>query len=68
MVQEMQCNPWVVSNFNALSYNIGPKVNKEISFNLLENMLLLFTKVRAFSFARDIKERFEAKIRKSKGR
>ena len=38
-------------------------VNKEISLNLLENMLLLFTKVCAFSFARDAKKdlRLESK-------
>ena len=48
-------------------YNIEPKVDKEISLNLLENMLL-FTKVRAFSFTRDVKERFKARIKKPKSR
>ena len=43
--------------FSSIIYNVKPKVNKEISFSLLENMLLQFTKLRAFSFARDVKEK-----------
>ena len=61
----MQGSPCVISNFGALCYNIQPKVNKEISLNLLENMFLIFTKVRVFSFARDVKERFNARIKKN---
>ena len=68
LAQEMQDSPCVISNFDALCYNIEPNVNKEISLNLLENMLLLFIKVRALSFARDVKERFKAKIEKTKSR
>ena len=60
LVQEMQGNPCVISDFGALCYNIEPNVNKEISLNLLENMSL-FTKVCEFSFARDVKERFKAR-------
>ena len=65
--QEMQGSPCVIASFEALCYNIEPKVNKEISLNLLENMLLmlLFTKVHAFSFARDVKARFKARIKKT---
>ena len=70
LVQEMQGSPCVVLNFDALCYNVEPKVNKEISLNSLENMLLLFTKVQASSFARDVKERerFKARIKKPKRR
>ena len=63
LVQEIQGGPCIISNFDALCYNIGPKVNKETSLNLLENMLFLFTKVCAFSFARDVKERLKARIK-----
>ena len=66
LVQEMQSSLCVFSNFDGLCYNIEPKVNEEISLNLLENMLLLFTKVCAFSFARDVKERFKARIKNPK--
>ena len=34
LVQEMQGSPCVILNFDALCYNIEPKVNKEISLNL----------------------------------
>ena len=37
-------------------YNIEPKVNEEISLNLLENMLSLYAKVHALSFVRDVKK------------
>ena len=66
LVQGMKGNPCVISNFDALCYDIEPKLNKEISLNLLENMLLLFTKVPAFSFARDVKETLKARIKKKK--
>ena len=36
---------------------IEVKVNEEIRLNLLENMLLLFAKVHAFSFGRDVKKK-----------
>ena len=62
----MQENSSVISNFDALCSNIDPKVNKEISLNISEGMLLLFTKVCAFSFARDVKEKFKAKSKKTK--
>ena len=64
----MQDTSCVISNFDVLCYNIEPKVNKEISLNLLENMLLFFTKVRALSFARDVKERFKTRLKKTKSR
>ena len=58
-----------VSNFNSLCYDIEPRVNKEkekISFNLLEDMLTLFTTVQSFSYAKDIKEKHKIKSNKSK--
>ena len=64
----MQTNSIVISNFNSLCYDIEPRVNKEISFNLLENMLTLFTTVRSFSYAKDIKEKHKIKSNKSKSR
>ena len=47
-------------------YNIEPKVNEEISLNLLENMLSLYAKVHALSFVRDVKKWFQARIKKVK--
>ena len=62
----MQTNSIVISNFNSFSYDIEPRVNTEISFNLLENMLTLFMTVRSFSYAKDIKEKDKIKSNKSK--
>ena len=65
---KIQGSPCVISNFDALCYNIEPKVDKEISLNFLENMLLLFIKVHVFSFARDVKEKSKARIKRPKSR
>ena len=62
-VHEIQNYPCVISKFDALCYSIEPKPNKKISLNLLKYIKLLFKKVRAFSFARDVKERFMARTR-----
>ena len=56
LVQEMQTNYIIISNYDSLRYSIEPNVNKELSLNLVESMLELSVKVRMFSFARDIKE------------
>ena len=39
LVQEMQTNSLIISNFNFLCYDIEPRINKEI--NLLEIMEIL---------------------------
>ena len=56
LVQEMQTNSIIISNYDSLRYSIEPNVNKDLSLNLLESMLELSVKVQMFSFARDIKE------------
>ena len=51
LVQEMQADSIIISNYDSLCYSIEPKVNKELklkSLNLLESMLELFLKVRMF--------------------
>ena len=68
-LQEMQANSIIISNYDSLCYSIEPKVNKELSLNLLESMLELFVKVWMFSFARDIKEKDnKVKSKKMKAR
>ena len=68
LVQEMQANSIIISNYDSLCYSIEPKVNKELSLNLLECMLELFVKVQMFSFVRDIKEKHKVKNKKLKAR
>ena len=50
LVREMQANSIIISIYDSLCYNMEPKVNKELSLNLLESILELFVKVRMFSF------------------
>ena len=50
LVQEMQANSIIISIHDSLCNNMEPKVNKELTLNLLESMLELFVKVRMFSF------------------
>ena len=66
LVQEIQANSIIISNYDSLCYSIEPKVNKELSLNLLECMLELFVKVQMFSFVRDIKEKHKVKNKKLK--
>ena len=66
LVQEMQANSIIISNYDSLCYSLEPKVNKELSLNLLASILELFVKVRMFSYARDIKEKNKTKQRTKK--
>ena len=56
LVHVMLQNSVVVSNFKSICYGIDPEVNKEISLNLLEQILVLFVRLRTFSFAKDVRE------------
>ena len=60
LVHVMLQNSVVVSNFKSICYGIVPKVNKEISLNLLEQILVLFVRLRTFSFAKDAREKQKA--------
>ena len=68
LIKEMQTKSIIISNYDLLCYSIEPKVNKELSLNLLESMLELFVKVRMFSFASDVKEKHKVKNKKTKAR
>ena len=66
LVQEMQANSIIISNYDSLCYSTESKVNEELNLNLLEIMLELFVKVQLFS--RDIKEKNRVKNKKVKAR
>ena len=68
MVFEMLKDCTVMSKYHSICYGIDPKVNKEISMNLLEHILSLFVKVRVFSYAKDIREKHKVTNKKSKKR
>ena len=54
-------NCHVVSNYRLICYGAEPKVPDEICFNILEKMFMLFTRVRTFSYDKDIPEKCESK-------
>ena len=54
LVLESLKNSTLVSNFNAICMSTETALDKEIGFNLLEEMIMLFIRVRTFSFAKDV--------------
>lgn len=68
IVHKMLENPSILSNFKSACYEVEPQVDEEVSLNLLEHMLTLFTKVRTFSYAKDIREKHKAAKQNSKKR
>ena len=57
LVDNMFQNSTILSNFKSICHDIDPKVDKEISLDLLERILILYVRVRAFSYAKDIREK-----------
>ena len=69
MISSLMNNTEVVSFFNTLAETgEGDPIEAELKYNLLEGMLKLYLRVRAFSLARDItdKHKFSAKKNKAK--
>ena len=55
---------WVIANMNSIRRSCDPEVKKEIAMNLMEDLLTLYIRVRAHSYAKD-QQQFH-KISKSK--
>ena len=68
LVYLMLQNNVVISNFKNICYDIDSEVNKEISLNLLEQILTLFVRLRTFSFAKDVRENQKASKKTAKKR
>ena len=66
LVNEMLKDSVIISNLNNIRYNTEVQIDKEISFSLLESMLVLFTRVRSFSYARDIREKHQINKRQAR--
>lgn len=58
LVFEMLQDCFVISSFKNICYNSELEVGKEVAFNILESMLLLFVRVRSFSYADDVREKY----------
>ena len=52
MVSELLRNSSVLCNFNKLRNMTTEKVSKEITFNLLDQLVLLYIRVRTFSWVK----------------
>ena len=61
-------NYTITSNFKTVCYDIDPKVDSEISMNLMEQIVTLFVRIRTFSFAKDVHEKHKAAKKSSKKR
>ena len=55
----------IISSLNNVCYSTEVQIDKEISFSLLESMLVLFTRVRSFSYARGIHEKYQINKRQA---
>ena len=49
-------NSLVQSHYYNVYSSISPKVSKENAVNLLEELMLLYLRIRSHSFAKDVKE------------
>ena len=58
----------VQSHYYNIYSSVSPKVSKENAVNLLEELILLYLRIRSHSFAKDVKETFKMKSKKSKQR
>ena len=55
-----------MSSYQLICCGVEPKVPDEICFNIVEKMLMLFTRVRAISYAKDIREKYKSKKKQVK--
>ena len=68
IVSEVRKNMIVKSNFKSLYESVDLGIDKEVSCNLLEKLLLLYVRIRCHSYARKVKEdsKVEQKLMKQK--
>ena len=66
LVLESLKNSTLVSNFNASCMSTETALDKEIRFNLLGEMIMLFIRVRTFSFTKDVRERHKVSKEESR--
>ena len=59
LIKEMVSDFRILSYFRNVYSSVDPKVSKEVSLNLLEHIVGLYVRVRSFSHAKDVKERYK---------
>ena len=68
LCENLLINSLVQSHYYNIYSSISPKISTENALNLLEELMLLYLRIRSHSFAKDVKETYEKKSKKSKGR
>ena len=68
LCEDLLKNPLVQSHYYNIYSSISRKVSKENAVNLLEELMLLYLRIRSHSFAKDVKETYKMKSKKSKER
>ena len=66
LCQKLLKNSSVQSHYYNIYSSINPKVSKENAVNLLEELMLLYLRIRSHSFSKDSKETYKMKSKKSK--
>jgi len=61
-------NSYILSNYTTIRDLSTEKVSKEVALNLLENLIMLYVRVRVFSLVKDNRElhKMEAKKKRLK--
>ena len=66
MVFQLVQDCGILSNFTKIRNQSSEKVSKEISLNLLEHLIMLYIRIRAFSFVKNKREKFKLEKKKKK--
>ena len=66
LVRETLKEPSVLSNYEDICLDSNLKLDKEVSMDLLENIVALYIRVRTFSFAKDVQEKHKLAKKQAK--
>lgn len=66
LVTDLLENPIVLSNYRRVRNQASEKVSKEVALNLLEHLIMLYVRVRTFSFVKDQCEIHNIRSKKKK--
>ena len=68
LCEDLLKNSLVQSHYYNIYSSISRKVSKENAVNLLEELMLLYLRIQSHSFAKNVKETYKMKSKKSKER
>ena len=59
---------WVLANYSKIPSCCADEVKKEVALNLLEDLLMLYIRVRTFSFVKDKQQLHKIRAKKGKSK